>query len=86
MKKGLESALKSIIFVFMKQRTPRFAVILILLSSAVMFTYLNYCPSVGHQLMRDPAYMINVSQEILKLPEVEFIAKACRVVVSYLFP
>jgi hypothetical protein len=70
----------------MKQRTPRFAFILALIISAIIFTYLNYCPSVGQQIMNNPAYVINVSQEILKLPEVEFIAKACKMVVGYLFP
>ena len=69
----------------MKMRSPKSVFILVLIFNVIVFAYINFCPSVGH-VSTDQNYLVNVSQEILKLPEMEIIVKACKMVISFIFP
>ena len=74
------------IFATMKRRSPNIAFITLLVLSAVIFCYFNFCPSVADQTIEATEYLIAMPQELMKYPEFEGLIKLVKAVVSFIKP
>lgn len=69
----------------MKNRAPKFAVILLLSFSLLVFTYINFCPSAGVNPI-DPNTMISDARESFKMPEIDAASKVIKAIIGFIFP
>ncbi|MEP7266821.1 MAG: hypothetical protein ABI844_04270 [Saprospiraceae bacterium] len=69
----------------MKTRSPKFAFLLVLVASVCIFTYLNFCPSVGNEVI-DANSMLTEAKQRLSFPELEVMVKLVKAVTEFLIP
>jgi len=68
----------------MKNRAPKFAVILLLSFSLFVFTYFNFCPSVGVSTIHPNALLAD-AKENFTMPEIDAAVKVIKAVVGFIF-
>lgn len=64
------------------KRSPKIAFLLILLFSAFVFAYINFCPTT-HQIVESNSFSV---KNVLKMPEFEAVVHVVKVVIAYLLP
>lgn len=69
----------------MKNRAPKFAIILILIISFSVFSYINFCPSVGIHPVNPNSLIVDAKQSF-KMPEIEATLKVVKAVIGFIFP
>ncbi|MDZ4707887.1 MAG: hypothetical protein SH818_05740 [Saprospiraceae bacterium] len=70
----------------MKKRTSNLLLILLLLSSMLVFFYINFCPSVTETGVLASDNLIDVSRDMVLLPEFEMVSDAIKAVIDFIRP
>lgn len=70
----------------MKKRTPNLLFMSLLLCSLIIFSYFNFCPSVNASELLSSGHLIDVSKDMVRLPEFEVVSNAIKAVIDFIRP
>lgn len=70
----------------MKKRSPNLLFLLLLSSSLLVFSYINFCPSICDPSLASSATIIDVSKDMVRLPEFEIAINAIKAVIDFIRP
>lgn len=70
----------------MKKRSPNLLFMLLLLSSILVFSYINFCPSVSDSALVSSGNLVEVSKDMVSLPEFEIVINTLKAVIDFIRP
>jgi len=70
----------------MKKRSPNLLFMLLVFSSMVVFSYINFCLSVSDPVLASSGNFMDVSKEMLRIPEFEIVINTIKAVIDFIRP